>query len=307
MKTPKLSLGVRVPLTFGTLGAILWWESRRPLPRRISRNVAIAAVSAAAMQVAGRPVVSADGARGTTPMRHPQIDLELDTSTALRFHCGELTVSVVWQAGQMVLLGVSPLAMSVWQTALFLSILFHHSNMRLPLWLEHWLVRFIVTPRMHGIHHSIVREETNANWSSGLTLWDWLHRTLRLNVPQDGIAIGVPAYRTPTEVTLTNMLALPFRRQRPTSQESFFLAITCTPRLALGYAGWRRGFRTMPELFVGAAADPLRSVLYRECGHRGRYGRAHHGGRRGCVRGPCGAHREAHGGRGLFELRLRAE
>ena len=92
------------------------------------------------------------------------------------------------------------------------------SNMRLPLWFERWLVRFIVTPRMHGIHHSIVRGETSANWSSGLTLWDRLHGTLRLNVPQDEITIGVPADRTPAEVTLANMLALPFRQQRPTWQ-----------------------------------------------------------------------------------------
>jgi sterol desaturase/sphingolipid hydroxylase (fatty acid hydroxylase superfamily) len=40
-------------------------------------------------------------------------------------------------------------------------------------------VRLIVTPRMHGIHHSTVREETDSNWSSGLTVWDWLHGTLR--------------------------------------------------------------------------------------------------------------------------------
>jgi sterol desaturase/sphingolipid hydroxylase (fatty acid hydroxylase superfamily) len=48
---------------------------------------------------------------------------------------------------------------------------------------------------MHGIHHSVVPEETGSNWSSGLTLWDWLHGTLRLNVPQGAITIGVPAYR----------------------------------------------------------------------------------------------------------------
>jgi sterol desaturase/sphingolipid hydroxylase (fatty acid hydroxylase superfamily) len=78
------------------------------------------------------------------------------------------------------------------------------------------LNRFVVTPRMHGIHHSIIREETNSNWSSGLTLWDWLHGTLRLNVPQDEIEIGVPAYRDPREVSLEEVIMLPFREQRPT-------------------------------------------------------------------------------------------
>ena len=143
------------------------------------------------------------------------IDLDLDATTALRFHFAELVVSVPWRAAQILALGVSPLALSVWQTLLMLSILFHHSNVRLPAGLERGLNLFVVTPRMHGIHHSTVKEETDSNWSSGLTLWDRLHGTLRLDVPQVGIDIGVPAYREPREVGLTSMLALPFAEGRP--------------------------------------------------------------------------------------------
>ncbi len=143
------------------------------------------------------------------------VDLDLDASTALRFHFGELSISTAWRAAQVLLIGVSPLSLSVWQTFLFLSILFHHSNVRLPLELERKLNRFIVTPRMHGIHHSIIRAETDSNWSSGLTAWDWLHGTLRLNVPQEEIKIGVPAYREPEEVELLETLKMPFAAQRP--------------------------------------------------------------------------------------------
>lgn len=142
------------------------------------------------------------------------VDLDLDLTTALRFHFGELTLSVPWRAAQIVLLGASPLSLSCWQTATFLSVLFHHSNVKLPVALERRLNRFIVTPRMHGIHHSIVPEETGSNWSSGLTLWDRLHGTLRLDVPQDAITIGVPAYRQPDELTLRKVLAMPFGRRR---------------------------------------------------------------------------------------------
>ena len=144
------------------------------------------------------------------------VDLDLDASTALRFHFGELALSVPWRAAQILLIGVSPLSFSVWQTATLLSIMFHHSNVQLPLQTERWLSRLIVTPRMHGIHHSIVPEETNSNWSSGLNCWDRLHGTLRLNVPQDQITIGVPAYRELREVTLPKILALPFGNSRPT-------------------------------------------------------------------------------------------
>lgn len=144
------------------------------------------------------------------------VDLDLDTSTALRFHAGELAIATGWRAFQVTLIGVSPLSLSVWQTFVLLSVLFHHSNVRLPVDFEQKLVRIFVTPRMHGIHHSIVEDETNSNWSSGLTLWDWLHGTLRLNVPQDKITIGVPAYQTPEAVKLRQVLELPFVEQRPT-------------------------------------------------------------------------------------------
>lgn len=143
------------------------------------------------------------------------VDLDLDASTALRFHFGEMVASVPWRVAQVVLIGVSPAALSVWQTLTLMEIMFHHSNVELPVGVERWLCRLIVTPRMHGIHHSIVPGETNTNWSSGLTLWDALHGTLQLNVPQAAVTVGVPAYRAPAEVTLPHMLALPFERQRP--------------------------------------------------------------------------------------------
>jgi sterol desaturase/sphingolipid hydroxylase (fatty acid hydroxylase superfamily) len=143
-------------------------------------------------------------------------DLDLDASTALRFHFTELILSVPWRAGQIMIIGVSPIAFSIWQKALMFSILFHHSNVRLPMELEKWLCRFIVTPRMHGIHHSIIRAEEESNFSSGLALWDALHGTLKLNVPQQEITIGVPAYRDPRKVRLLDILIMPFSKQRPT-------------------------------------------------------------------------------------------
>ena len=142
------------------------------------------------------------------------VDLDLDASTALRFHFGELTLSIAYRAMQIVLIGTNPFQLWLWQTILFASILFHHSNARLPLALERFLVRLIVTPRMHGIHHSDRLNETNSNWSSLLSLWDYVHGTILLNVAQPDITIGVPAYQSPSEVTIGKVLLLPFGRQR---------------------------------------------------------------------------------------------
>lgn len=142
-------------------------------------------------------------------------DLDLDASTALRFHFGELAVSVPWRVAQVAGIGVSPRALSIWQAGLLVAIMFHHSNIRLPIGVERWVSRVLVTPRMHGIHHSIVAEESHSNWSSGLAVWDWLHGTVRLNVPQHAIEIGVAAYRSPDDVTLPAIVAMPFVRQPP--------------------------------------------------------------------------------------------
>jgi len=141
------------------------------------------------------------------------VDRDLDASTALRFHFGEHTLSVFFRIAQVVLIGAPPAALVIWQAVLFVSIFFHHSNLRLPVRMEAVLVRLIVTPRMHGIHHSDHREESNSNWSSILSAWDWLHGTMLLGVPQREVVIGVPAYQDPREVTIARLLSLPFRRQ----------------------------------------------------------------------------------------------
>lgn len=142
------------------------------------------------------------------------VDLDLDSSTAVRFHFGEMSLSVLFRAAQFLVLGIDPAAATIWQTALFVSILFHHSNTRLDADFERRLARWFVTPRMHGIHHSTVREETDSNWSSLLSCWDVLHGTFRLDVPQDAITIGVPAWQDPDAVTIGRILAMPFREQR---------------------------------------------------------------------------------------------
>lgn len=146
------------------------------------------------------------------------VDLDMDATTGLRFHFGELAISTLWRAAQVLGLGVSQRSLSLWQTLTIFFIMFHHSNVKLPLRVERWLCRLIVTPRMHGIHHSIVAEETDSNWSSGLMVWDRIHGTLRLNIAHDEIEIGVPAYRDPHEVTLPRLMEMPFGEQRATWQ-----------------------------------------------------------------------------------------
>jgi len=142
------------------------------------------------------------------------VDLDMDASTALRFHAGELVLSVPWRAAQVRVLGISPLALALWQTLTLMEIMFHHSNVQLPIAFERILCRLLVTPRMHGIHHSTVREETDSNWSTIFSWPDRLHGTLRLNVPQQLITIGVASYQDPAELGLEKILSMPFQPER---------------------------------------------------------------------------------------------
>ena len=139
------------------------------------------------------------------------VDREMDATTAIRFHFGEIAISVLFRAGQVALIGPTPFAVAAWQVFLFLCILFHHANVCLPLAVERRVARFVMTPRLHGIHHSIQPNEVNSNWSSGFTVWDWLHGTLRTAVPQDSIVIGVSGFRDAQSQRLDNSLLLPFR------------------------------------------------------------------------------------------------
>jgi sterol desaturase/sphingolipid hydroxylase (fatty acid hydroxylase superfamily) len=142
------------------------------------------------------------------------LDPDLDVSTALRFHFGEIAFSAGFRIVQLTVLGVTAPVYWAYELCFQAGTLFHHSNVRLPVRFERTLARFLVTPRMHGIHHSQVEAEASSNYGVLLPLWDRLHRTLRLNVPQRLISIGVPGYSRAGDNELGAMLAHPFRRQR---------------------------------------------------------------------------------------------
>ena len=97
-------------------------------------------------------------------------DLDLDVSTATRFHFGEMVFSIGFLALAVVAFGIPPIMLLVFFLCLEVATLFHHSNWRLPIRLERILNSIVVTPRMHGIHHSIVQRETNSNWGTNLLL-----------------------------------------------------------------------------------------------------------------------------------------
>jgi sterol desaturase/sphingolipid hydroxylase (fatty acid hydroxylase superfamily) len=142
------------------------------------------------------------------------VDPDLDVSTSFRFHFGEVFFSLGFKALQVYLIGISLLTYLVYELMFQCATMFHHSNVKLPIAVERCLNKVIVTPRMHGIHHSIVKDETNSNYSVIFRWWDLIHGTLRLNIKHSDVVIGVPAYLEPQDNGFLNLLILPFRKQR---------------------------------------------------------------------------------------------
>ena len=142
------------------------------------------------------------------------IDADLDVSTSLRFHFGEIALSTAFRVVQLALLGVPTSLYLVFEVCFGAAAQFHHSNWRLPYGVEAVLNRFIVTPRMHGIHHSIVQHETNSNYSTIFSWWDRIHGSFHGIERHEGVTIGVPAYRDAGDQTFLAALALPLRKQR---------------------------------------------------------------------------------------------
>ncbi|MCA1797815.1 MAG: sterol desaturase family protein [Geobacteraceae bacterium] len=143
------------------------------------------------------------------------VDPDLDVTTAFRFHAVEIGYSAAFRAMQVVLIGPAAWMYFMYELVFISGTLFHHSNVKLPLQLERRLNKVFVTPRMHGIHHSNIRSETNSDYSTVFSCWDRLHRTLRLNVEQGQIRIGVPGYALPQDNHLLKLLKMPFEAQRP--------------------------------------------------------------------------------------------
>jgi len=118
------------------------------------------------------------------------VDTKLNSTSALRFHSGELLLSYVTKIIAFSLLGISLSAVLVHSLLFFPIIVFHHSNLKISEQWDLFFRRFIVTPRMHRIHHSIIKSETNSNYSSVLPYWDKLFRSY-VKKPSKEIEFGV--------------------------------------------------------------------------------------------------------------------
>ncbi len=139
-------------------------------------------------------------------------DLNMDVSTATRFHVGELAISAVIKISLVFLLGASLMGVLIFESGLVLFAQFHHSSLRVPKWFESVFWMLFVPPSMHRIHHSVLLKERNTNYGTIFSTWDRWLGTLLTNVDQSRIRIGIGAYQQPDKLNFHHLLAMPITR-----------------------------------------------------------------------------------------------
>ncbi|WP_041055813.1 sterol desaturase family protein [Vibrio owensii] len=146
-------------------------------------------------------------------------DLDIDVTTGTRFHPIEILLSMIVKITAVFALGVSPIAIVVFEIVLNASAMFNHSNAKLSLPWDATLRKLVVTPDMHRVHHSVIVHETHSNFGFFLSIWDRLFGTYRAQpeLGHDDVVIGVPEIRDKDEQRLDKLITQPFRYKEKSS------------------------------------------------------------------------------------------
>jgi sterol desaturase/sphingolipid hydroxylase (fatty acid hydroxylase superfamily) len=136
-------------------------------------------------------------------------DVDIDVTTALRFHPGELMLSTLAKAVWVILWGPSTIAWFMFEALVSFCAQWHHSNIDLPDRVESVVSKIVVTPRFHATHHLVPREFGNANFSTILSLWDPLFGSLARQMSK----VEIPDYK----------LGLPQGRNQAMSLKSWII------------------------------------------------------------------------------------
>lgn len=141
-------------------------------------------------------------------------DVDMDVTTAIRFHPVEIALSMLLKIGLVYALGPAAIAVIAFEIMLNGTAMFNHSNLRLPLWLDSVVRRLFVTPDMHRVHHSVHRAEHDSNYGFSLSIWDRLFGTYiaQPRAGHDDMDVGLE-WQDDRPSQLGWSLSLPFARK----------------------------------------------------------------------------------------------
>jgi sterol desaturase/sphingolipid hydroxylase (fatty acid hydroxylase superfamily) len=139
------------------------------------------------------------------------LDEHLDTTSAVRFHFGEVFLSAAARACFILAFDIPLASVLVFEAMVLLAAIFHHSNLKLPSGPERALSTVIITPSLHWVHHHKVRRDTDSTYGTAFSFWDRLFGTTSATRRWATMPIGVEGRR---EQPIAQLLLRPFRRGR---------------------------------------------------------------------------------------------
>ena len=138
------------------------------------------------------------------------LDELLDTTSAFRFHVGEVILSACVRAAVVIVLDIPFASVVVFEAVVLVCAIFHHSDAAFSPAVERALARVIITPGIHWVHHHAIRRDTDSNYGTLFSFWDRLFRTKSRTERFLGMPIGVERMR---DRSLLRLIAAPFVRQ----------------------------------------------------------------------------------------------
>lgn len=133
----------------------------------------------------------------------------LDSTSAFRFHFGEVIISALLRLAPIAIFAIPLTHVLVFEILVLVAAIFHHSNLRLPGWLERRLSWVIVTPSIHWVHHHATNEDTNSNYATVFSVWDRLFVSRSQTKRTPTMKIGIEAVE---DRTLLRLILTPFMR-----------------------------------------------------------------------------------------------
>ena len=119
------------------------------------------------------------------------LDRFLDTTTATRFHFGEVLLSACVRAVVIVVFDIPLLSVLTFEAVVLAASMFQHSNLRLPQRLERALASVIITPSLHWLHHHAVRRDTDSTYGTFFSFWDRLFGSVAAGTRAPDMTIGL--------------------------------------------------------------------------------------------------------------------
>lgn len=146
------------------------------------------------------------------------IDPMLDTTSGLRFHPIEIVISNFVKVGAIILFGVNPLSVIIFEVLLNGLAMFNHSNLAIANPIEKVLSKVLITPALHTIHHSKRFDETNSNYGFSVPWWDMIFGTFKSKgiYQQFEIRIGTVPMPEKKYQLFPGMLVQPFLKKDST-------------------------------------------------------------------------------------------